>query len=125
VTMYIFLFCFYFSLDGCFNFLLTDVQVAHSVGGASYVLSRVPRPCCFIYSFRADWDVFGTGVLFPLRHRVPTGPGAHPAYCLMGIGALSPAVKRQGREGVRSPPSTAEFKNAWSYTSTPPYVFVA
>jgi hypothetical protein len=27
---------------------------------------------------------------------------------------------RQGREADHSPPSSAEVKNAWSYTSTPP-----
>jgi hypothetical protein len=34
-------------------------------------------------------------------------------------GALSPRVKRAGRESDHSPPSIAEVKNAWSYTSTP------
>jgi len=28
-------------------------------------------------------------------------------------------VKRPGRETDRSPPSSAEVKNAWRYTSTP------
>jgi hypothetical protein len=40
-------------------------------------------------------------------------------------GALSLGVKRQRREADHSPPSTAEVKNAWSYTSTPQYVFMA
>jgi hypothetical protein len=35
-------------------------------------------------------------------------------------GALSPGVKRPDRESNHSPPSRAEVKNAWSYTSTPP-----
>jgi hypothetical protein len=34
--------------------------------------------------------------------------------------ALSPGVKRSGREADHSPPSSAEVKNVWSYTSTPP-----
>jgi hypothetical protein len=29
-------------------------------------------------------------------------------------------VKRPGREADHSPPSSAEVKNAWSYTSNPP-----
>jgi len=33
---------------------------------------------------------------------------------------LSLRVKRQGREADHSPTPTAQFKNAWSYTSTPP-----
>jgi hypothetical protein len=37
---------------------------------------------------------------------------------------LSLGVKRAGYEADRSPPSSAEVKNACSYTSTIPYVFV-
>jgi hypothetical protein len=40
-------------------------------------------------------------------------------------GALSLGVKRLEREADRSPPSSAEVKNAWSYTSTTQYVFKA
>jgi len=35
----------------------------------------------------------------------------------MEPGALSLGVKRPGREADHSPPSSAEVKNAWSYTS--------
>jgi hypothetical protein len=35
-------------------------------------------------------------------------------------GALSLGIKRARREADHSPPSSAEFENAWSYTSTPP-----
>jgi hypothetical protein len=34
--------------------------------------------------------------------------------------ALSLCVKRPGRKADHSPPSSAEVKNAWSYTYTPP-----
>jgi hypothetical protein len=34
--------------------------------------------------------------------------------------ALSLGVRRPGCEADYSPPSIAEVKNAWSYTSTPP-----
>jgi hypothetical protein len=34
--------------------------------------------------------------------------------------ASSLRVKRPGREADHSPPSSAEVKNAWSYTFTPP-----
>jgi hypothetical protein len=41
-------------------------------------------------------------------------------------GALSLGIKWPGREADHSPPSSAEVKNAWSYTSTPSqYVFMA
>jgi hypothetical protein len=40
-------------------------------------------------------------------------------------GALSLGVKRPEREAGHSPPSSAEVKNVWSYTSTPQYTFIA
>jgi hypothetical protein len=36
-----------------------------------------------------------------------------------------PGVKREGREADHSPPTSAEVKKMWIYTSTPPYVFMA
>jgi len=43
-------------------------------------------------------------------------------YSLLSTGyrGLLPGVKRPGREADHSPPYGDEFKNAWSYTSTPP-----
>jgi hypothetical protein len=35
-----------------------------------------------------------------------------------------PGVNRQGREADHSPPTSAEVKKMWIYTSTPPYVFM-
>jgi hypothetical protein len=43
----------------------------------------------------------------------------------MDTGALSPGVKRQGREADHSPPTIAEVKKIWLYTSIPPYGFTA
>jgi len=54
------------------------------------------------------------------HHRVHTGSGAHSASYPMVTGALSLAIKRPWREAYRSPASSADVKNAWSYTSTPP-----
>jgi hypothetical protein len=55
-------------------------------------------------------SVSGRVTDFSSRHRVWTGSGAHPVSCL---------------EAGHSPPHTAEINNAWSYTSTHPYVFMA
>jgi hypothetical protein len=38
---------------------------------------------------------------------------------------LSLEVKQPVREADHSPPSSTEDKNAWSYTSTPQYAFMA
>jgi hypothetical protein len=58
----------------------------------------------------------GAGNFSP-RHRVQTGSGPPIQWVPR---ALSLGIKRPGREGDHSPPSTAEVKYAWSYTSIPP-----
>jgi len=50
---------------------------------------------------------------FYFRHRVQTSSGT-----------LSTGVKRSEREADHTPPSSAEAKNAWSYTSISSYVFI-
>jgi hypothetical protein len=40
-------------------------------------------------------------------------------------GALSSVVKRPGREAGHLPPTNAEVKKTWIYTSIPPHVFMA
>jgi hypothetical protein len=66
----------------------------------------------------------GTGNL-SLLHSVQTGSVAHLPSSPMGMGgALYPGVKR-GRESDHSLPSRSEVKNAWRYTSTFQYVFMA
>jgi hypothetical protein len=40
-------------------------------------------------------------------------------------GALSSGIKLPGREADHSPPTSAEVKKMWIYTSTPPYAFMA
>jgi hypothetical protein len=40
-------------------------------------------------------------------------------------GDPSPGIKRPEHEANHSPPFSAEVKNGWSFTSTPPYVFTA
>jgi hypothetical protein len=43
----------------------------------------------------------------------------------MGTGGPFPGVKWPGREADHSPPTIAEIKKMWIYTSTPPYAFMA
>jgi hypothetical protein len=38
---------------------------------------------------------------------------------------FSGGVKRQRREADHSPPTSAEVKKTWIFTSTPPYAFMA
>jgi hypothetical protein len=54
-------------------------------------------------------------------HVVQIGSEAHPASYPMGTGAMFP----QGKAADHSFPTSAEVKNEWLYTSTPPYVFMA
>jgi hypothetical protein len=51
------------------------------------------------------------------------GPTQPPIQWVSG--ALFLGVKRPGREADHSTPSSADVKNAWSYTSTPQYAFMA
>jgi hypothetical protein len=73
---------------------------------------------------RAGWS--GVSVLagarnFSLHHRVRTGSVGLTQSPVQWIpGTLSLRVKRPGRETDHTPPFSAEVKNAWSYTSTPP-----
>jgi hypothetical protein len=66
----------------------------------------------------------GRGRNFSLHHRVH-GYGAHPASYPVGTRGYFTGVERPGREADNSSPSNAEVKNAYNYTSTPQYVFMA
>jgi len=68
------------------------------------------------------WFPAGKGNSF--RHRVQTVSGAHPASYPMGAGGSFPGVKRPGSEDDHLSPTSGELKNAWSYTSILPYVFI-
>jgi hypothetical protein len=59
--------------------------------------------------------------LFSTSSRPALGPTQPPIQWVPG--ALSPGVKRQGREADHSPPPSSEVKKMWMYTSTPPYAF--
>jgi hypothetical protein len=56
---------------------------------------------------------------------VQTGSGVHPTSYTMGTGSSFTGVKQPGREADHSPPTSAEVKKMWIYTSTPPYAFIA
>jgi len=68
-------------------------------------------------------------LLEPVRHetfsqisRKPPRPDrlwGPPSVLSNGYRVLSPGIKRPDRETNNSLPSSVEFKNAWSYTSTP------
>jgi hypothetical protein len=79
---------------------------------------------------RVMGSVFGTchssDLLCPsVTSRPALGPTRPPIQWVTGGGRVPfPAVKRSGREADHSPPSGAEIKNAWRYTTTPPYVFM-
>jgi hypothetical protein len=76
-------------------------------------------------------DDWGVGVLVPVGARIFTSPCCPDRLCgphnlLSNVpGDPSPEVKRPGREADHSPPTSAEVKKTWIYTSTPPYNFVS
>jgi hypothetical protein len=56
--------------------------------------------------------------LFTTASRTALGPTQPPIQWVPG--ALSLGIERAGREADHSPPSSADVKNAWSYTYTSP-----
>jgi hypothetical protein len=60
--------------------------------------------------------------LFAAAYGQALGPTQPPIQWVPGV--LSPGIKRPGREADHSPASSVEV-NAWSYTSTPQYIFMA
>jgi hypothetical protein len=71
----------------------------------------------------AAWSVVRVSVEaenFSPHHRVQTGSGVHPASYPMVTRDYFLGVKQPRREADHSPPSSAEVKNVWIYTSTPP-----
>jgi len=56
---------------------------------------------------------------FSFHHHIQSGSEAHPTSYPMGVlGALSLGIKQLGHEADHPLPSSAQVKNAWSYTST-------
>jgi len=68
--------------------------------------------------FAAETSIFpSTAMSIPAL--VPEGPSIRWVSR-----ALSPGLKRPGREADQSPSSSAEVMEAWGYTSTPQYAFM-
>jgi hypothetical protein len=61
------------------------------------------------------WSSNGISFFFFSHHRVQTGSGAHPTFYPVDNGNSYPGDKAAG--DVHSPPCSAEFTNAWSYTT--------
>jgi hypothetical protein len=65
----------------------------------------------------------GVFLFFVTASRSALGPTEPPIQSLPG--AVSSGVKRSGRKAYHSPPSSAEVKNAWSFTSSFQHVLMA
>jgi len=61
--------------------------------------------------------------VFTIASKLALGPRQPPIQWVLANVFLE--VKRLGLEANNSPPSSSDVKNAWSYTSTPKYVFMA
>jgi hypothetical protein len=57
-----------------------------------------------------------------LHHQAQTDSGAHPSY-LMGTGGSFSRINLPERE-ADSISSSAKAMNVWSYTASPPYIFI-
>jgi hypothetical protein len=96
-------------------------RVAHITGGVGVAQSIQGRlePARLGFNSQQGLGSF----LHDTASRTALGPIQPPIQWVPK--ALSPGVKRPGREADHSAPSSAEVKKAWSYTSTPQYVFMA
>jgi hypothetical protein len=98
--------------------------------GRSLYVSFLIFPCV-LYDQYKIWNGYsddrgsipsrGTHIFFspPRPHQLRDPPSP------LSSGHTLPEVKRPERKSDRSPPSTVEDKNAWSYTSTLADIFVA
>jgi hypothetical protein len=64
----------------------------------------------------------GPGEVTNFIHVVETDSVTHPTSYTMGTGGSFLGVKRPGREADHSPRASAEVKQMWIYTCTPPYL---
>jgi hypothetical protein len=79
--------------------------------------------CCGLDNQRVGVRVLVGSRIFSTSSRPALGSTQPPIQWVPG--ALSPVVNRPGREADHSPPASAEVKEMWIYTSTPPYTFMA
>jgi len=71
-----------------------------------------------------DWGLItGKGRNFSLRHCVQTG--VHPTSYKVGTEGSTHGTKLSNREIHNSLPHRPEHMNVRSYTSTPPFIFMA
>jgi hypothetical protein len=98
------------------DLLLVIYSLTHSIDSDSLVGRWATEWTIGVLEFdsRRGLGIF----LFTTASRQVLGPTQPPIQ--WELGALSLGVKRSGREADYSPPSSAEIKNACSYTSTPP-----
>jgi hypothetical protein len=76
---------------------------------SSYMISSLSPTSCFFLSLRCIW--FSSVIC------------SRSVSYQKGIRVFIPGGKRSRREVYHSPPSSSKAMNAWSYTSTPGYVF--
>jgi hypothetical protein len=91
-------------------------DISPKTGSASIVTGLMTG---FRFPARVQIFLFSTAPRPALR---PTLPPIQwiPGAIFPGVG-----INRPGREDIHSAPSGAEFKKAWRYTYTPPYVSIA
>jgi hypothetical protein len=107
-----------------------------NVGVSSHRRHKVDRKWSFYGNGNFIWDLGwtigvlgfdswrGLGIfLFTAASRTALGPTQPLIQWVLGV--LSLGIKWPGREADHSPPSSAEVKNGWSYTSIPQCAFMA
>jgi hypothetical protein len=90
---------------------------------------RRPLLPSIVTRLRDGWPGFasrqGQGLFFSSPPLCPDRLWGPPSLLSIWYRFFSQGVKQPKPEANHSPPSTAEVKNAWSNTATPPYFFMA
>jgi hypothetical protein len=110
------------------------IQLPHNTGNFTYERRMSVRRHVICVSLKDEDSAGGIATGYRLDDqgigvRVPVGSSPQrpdrlrSSQCVSR--ALSSGVKRLGCEADHSPPTSAEVKKIWIYTSTPPYAFMA
>jgi hypothetical protein len=94
----------------CFNKKVRKFKLIRSWGISVSIMTRLRAGRPGFYSWQNKY--------FYSSPPHPDRLWGSPSLLSIEYQGLFPGLKRPGREADHSPPSSAEIKNAWSYTST-------
>jgi hypothetical protein len=125
-----------FRYMSCVNFKYIQIRILDRLGhiGQSHIINRLDITPCYGINITSRDSSVGIATGYGLGGGSSPGRVEYFHFSISSRPALGstqppikwvPGLKRQGREADHSPPTSAEVKKMWIYTSIPPYVFMA